>query len=477
MNIKNMEIKKESQLILENNRLSLHKYKSNLNWSIRFFLISVIVIAVTTSLGSLIYKLQHLLQVPGNTVLETISNQDIFEADKSIFYKAGNKLVRLRSDNSWNDRKIILEPESGQLLDFSLSEDQNLLVYTLSADGFEGNSDIYVKSLATGGITRLTEENNIASSNPRIFPDNNKVAYVRRIYDPITKEFSSDEIWTLNINGDIESSEKLFSFDNEALIENFSSDKMLDENGNWNGQYMCVSEEDFKNPKIGINQISPDGLAMNYWKKKIAPECSGLWKSSQFSNLDGSDFLTEEFKQQNIFAFRQKSYEWTPGKIFWFEDGSFILRQSALPPIAGISTYYSNKDQNEKWMIFDSFVQNISANKIGMSIRDVVQKDNGNLIIIYGAHERLKDTKYFVEEISFGEQIDPTNLKDKEYFAIEKLSDRFDRIDDVIFLDDENFIYSQQIKMGYYGLYLYSLPSKETKEILKMNTSLIEIEI
>lgn len=224
------------------------------------------------------------------------------------------------------------------MIDFDISKDQNFLVYSLKETGFEGNSDIYFKNLTGGQTIRLTEKNDISSFSPRIFPDNSKVAYVERVYNPTTKTLSDGEIWLINSDGNAKSSKKLFVSDK---IEGLETE-----------QY-CASDEKKKSVKIGIEEISPDGNVMSYWKKQWAPECSGFWKMPYFSKLDGNNFLTEKFKQQNTFNFdiqvgNQKIFNWEVNKIFWLADGSFIVGQRAPIPIEGESIYYFDKDQNKK---------------------------------------------------------------------------------------------------------------------------------
>lgn len=400
---------------------------------------------------------------PAQTLINKVSEK--------ILYKVGDDLVLYNL--ATKEKSIILSLAS--LIDFDLSKDKNFLVYSLKETGFEGNSDIYLKNLTSGQTIRLTEKNDIASLNVKIFPDNSKVAYVRRIYNPATKKLSDGEIWLINTDGNIESSKKLFGSNSESFIKESDLDKVLDDNGKWTGEYFCVSKEEIESVKIGIENISPNGDVMSYWQKQWAPECSGLWEMPRFSKIDGADFLTEKFKQQNTFnfdvqAWDQKVFNWEPSQIFWLADGSFVIGQGAPIPIAGESIYYFDKDQNKKWEIFDSFKQDARKYDTQVFINDVIKKDDAHFIIAYNAYERLEDTKYFVEELTLGNKIDLTNLSSKKYFAVEKLNDRNDRVSDIKILNDSNILYIKQLGENNYGLYLYNILSEKEEEIAKSNT-------
>lgn len=378
------------------------------------------------------------------------------EVSEGVLYKIGNDLILYNPTTK--EKSVILS--SAALLDFDLSRDKNFIVYSLKETDFEGNSDIYLKNLVSGQTTRLTEKNDIAFFNAKIFPDNGKVAYVRRVYNPTTKTLSDGEIWLINSDGNTESSKKLFV---PEKIEGLETE-----------QY-CASDEEKKSVKIGIEGISPDGNIMSYWKKQWAPECSGLWEMPRFSKLDGTDFLTEKFKQQNTFnfdvqAWDQKVFNWEPSQIFWFADGSFVIGQGAPIPIAGESIYYFDKDQNKKWEIFDSFKQDARKYDTQVFINDIIKKDDTHFIIAYNAYKRSEDTKYFVEEFVLGDKIDIANLNSKKYFAIEKLSGRNDRIFGIKILNDSNVVYVKQFGENNYSLYLYNILDGKEEEVTKASS-------
>ncbi|PJE69575.1 MAG: hypothetical protein COU98_01210 [Candidatus Staskawiczbacteria bacterium CG10_big_fil_rev_8_21_14_0_10_38_10] len=392
-----------------------------------------------------------------------LAKQNLQKTSERVLYKNGNDLI-LYSPTT-KEKSVILS--SADLLDFDLSRDRNFIVYSLKETVFEGNSDIYLNNLVSGQTTRLTEENNIASFNAKIFPDNGKVAYVRRIYNPATKKLSDGEIWLINADGNIESSKKLFGSNSESFIKASDLDKVLDDNGKWTGEYLCISKEEIESVKIGIENISYDGNVMSYWQKQWAPECSGLWKMPRFSKIDSTDFLTEKFKQQNTF---NKVFNWEPSQIFWFTDGSFAVGQGAPTPIAGESIYYFDKDQNKKWEIFDSFKQDARKYDTQVFINDIIKKDSAHFIIVYNAYKRMEDTKYFVEELNLGDKIDLANLNSKKYFAIEKLGDNNDQIAGIKILNDNNMVYVKQLGKNNYGLYLYNFSNGKEEEIIKSNS-------
>lgn len=401
-------------------------------------------------------NLQKTPEITTETKNEQPTQTPIKEVSERVLYKIGNDLI-LYSPTT-KEKSVVLN--SAGLLDFDLSRDKNFIAYSLKETDFEGNSDIYLKNLISGQTVRLTEKNDIASFNAKIFPDNSKVAYVRRVYNPTTKILSDGEIWLINSDGNTESSKKLFVPDK---IEGLETE-----------QY-CASDEEKKSVKIGIESINSDGNVMSYWKKQWAPECSGLWEMPRFSKLDGTDFLTEKFKQQNTFnldvqAWDQKVFNWEVNKIFWFTDGSFVVGQSAPIPIAGESIYYFDKEQNKKWEIFDSFKQDARKYDTQVFINDIIKKDDTHFIIIYNAYKRLEDTKYFVEELNLGDKIDLANLNSKKYFAVEKLGGHNDGISGIKILNDSNIVYVKQLGENNYGLYLYNIPNEKEEEIAKSNS-------
>ena len=408
----------------------------------------------------------------------------ISEDSKKILYKLGNDLVLY--DPTTKEKSTILS--SPGLIDFDLSNDQNFLAYSLKETGFEGNSDIYLKNLTSGQTIRLTEKNNISSFNPKIFPDNSKVAYVRRTYNPATKKLSDGEIWLINADGNIESSKKLYGFDSESFMKEADSEKTLDENGKWTGEYDCMSKEEVEGVKVGIESISPDGNVINYWQKEGTPDCAGLWEKPRLSKLDGSDFLTEKFKQQDTFYFDEKGWDqkvfnWEVMKIFLFADGSFVVGQAAPNPIPAGSIYYFDKDQNKKWELFDGSKQNAKKYDAGVpttdiiEISDVIKKDDTHFIVAYNVYkEKENDTKYFVEVLNIGDKIDLANLNNKKYFTAEKSYNDNDEILGVKILNDSNIVYVKQNGKNDYSLYLYNFLNGKEEEIVK-SSSVIDFDL
>jgi len=386
------------------------------------------------------------ITVPTLPSEETIE-KNIPLGKRTILYQARNELI-LFNLSTKNKSKIL---NSNNLIDFDLSEDEKFIVYSLKEPGFEGNSDIYLKNLETDDIIRLTQRNNIASFNPKILPNNSKILYVRREYNSSTNKLSDGEIWFIDSDGDIESSKKLFS---SLKIEGLETEEC------------CASEEEKRSAKIGIYDISPDSKTLVYWKKNWGAECSGLWQYPYFSNLNGSDFFTEKFNQQNIFILEeQKEFNWEPHKIFWLDDGSFIVGQSGPIPIAGEAIYYYDKNQNKKWEIFDSFKQNAREYDTQVSINDILKKDQNSFVIVYNAYKRLEDTKYFVEIIKFGEKIDLANLNSKKYFVIENLNTQNDNIFEVKLLNENILIYEKQLDKNRFGLYSYDIITEVEEKI------------
>lgn len=445
-----------------------------------WLVITVTIIAI--GIGLYVWSLQSLSQESENITTEVENEQNnqtqdelkeeasVPEKTKKILYKADNDLILFNPNTA--KKNVILN--STDVLDFDLSEDQKYIVYSLKESGFEGNSDIYIKNLTNEDTVRLTEKNDIASLNPIIFSDNSKVTYVERVFDQATKKLSDGEIWMIDSDGNAGSSKKLFSSNNEFLLEESGLNKVFDENDEWTGEYFCISQEEIVSPKIGIRSISPDNATISYWQKEVAPECSGLRKTFLFSNLDGTDFFTEEFRQQNTFNFYvqdqdQRTFNWLLSKIFWFDDGSFVLEQGAPAPIEGKSIYYFDRDQNKEWEIFDSFKQE-DRNDTRVIFDDVRKKEDDRFIIAYRVYKRFEDTKYFIGEFSLGDKIDISNLSSKKYFAVEKLNNQYGQISNVKFLDNDYLVYAKKLGENSHGLYLYNITKNKEQEITKTNS-------
>ncbi len=415
-------------------------------WAIVLIIVLAVVIVGLT--GYIVY--QNFVSKPVEPSEPLTPKEPVEEISAKVLYKKGTNLILF--DPESKEKTIVLSPT--ELMDFDLSNDEKFVVYSLRETGFEGNFDIYLKNLETGKITRLGQKNNIASFNPKILPDNSKVLYVRREYDSLTGKFSDGEIWIINSNGNIESSKKLFIADKIEGLE-------IEE--------YCASEEEKRSVKIGIYDISPDGKTLAYWKKNWSDECSGLWQYPYFSNLDGRDFFSEKFEQQNTFIFDTKQFYWEVHEIFWFNDGSFVVGQSAPIPIAHEAIYYYDKNQNKKWEIFDSFKQKAREYDTQVFINDIIRKDSNHFVVAYGAYKRLKDKKYFVEELILGDKIDLANLDSKRYFAIEKDSIQNDNIFGVKLLDEDTIIYQKQLGENKFGLYFYDIQSGLEKKIDESN--------
>jgi len=433
-------------------------------------LIVVMVVAIVSLASYIVYQNfvskpvepTELLITEEETTPPLLPSETAKEVFAKVLYRKGDNLI-LFNPLSKEKTTILSHIE---IIDFDLSNDGKFIAYSLRETGFEGNSDIYLKNLETGKITRLGQKNNIASFNPKILPDNSKVLYVRREYSPSTGKLSDGEIWIIDSNGDIESSKKLFS---SLKIEGLETEEY------------CASEEEKKSVKIGIQNISPDSKTLVYWKKNWGAECSGLWQYPYFSNFDGSDFFTEKFKQQNTFIFdtphwEQKEFNWEPHKIFWFSDSNFVIGQSAPIPIAGEAIYYYDKDQNKKWEIFDSFKQNARKYDTQVSIDGILKKDHNDFIIVYNAYKRAKDIKYFVENIKFGEKIDLANLDNKKYFDIDNLNNPNDDFFKVKLLNENTLIYEKQLDKNKFGLYLYNITTGVEEKIDEFN-SRIEFDL
>src|SRR4030042_3012470 len=106
------------------------------------------------------------------------STDEIILPPKTKFlYKKGYDIYLY--DTATSTPKHILS--SDILKDFTLSPDGKFLAYTIKESGFfSDNSDAYLVDLEKNKVKRLDPKNNIATFNPKIFPDNSQVAFVRR---------------------------------------------------------------------------------------------------------------------------------------------------------------------------------------------------------------------------------------------------------------------------------------------------------
>lgn len=445
-------------------------------------IITIILVVTLATFGTLWFKMSKQTQIEKgdlrttnnqNTENKIIRNQDK-NWSENFLYVRGDELILF--DPATGDKQIIVT--SDKIIDYDLSKDNKFVAYSLREDGFEENSDVYLKNINTGAITKLTEKNDIASLNPKIFPDNSKVAYVRRTFNASAKKLSDGEIWVINSDGNIDSSRKLLGDDSKPFIDYSKLDKVKDESGKWTGEYFCINKNEIDDVKIGIYQISPDGKNIAYWKSDWAPECSGLWQEPYFSNINGSDFFTVKFKQQNIFEKKYtdklEKFDWQANKIFWFNDGGFAVNNYSMPPLGEESTYYYDKDQNRKWTIYDSAKQNNNSFS-QIIITDVKEISDNGFLIVYQLYFNKWDTKYysegkfvgekyFVKEMSLGDNINAEQLLSGAPFTVAEGMENLSTISDVEIIDTNFVAYKKEGANKSISLYIYDLiKNKEIK--------------
>ncbi len=266
------------------------------------------------------------------------------------------------------------------------------------------------------------------------------------------------EIWSLDFKGDINNIEKIISFKKEK-------DSKTEE--------ICVGEEERHSARIGIDSISPNGRVLVYWKKILAPECSGLWKKYYFFDITkGKNFFTDKFKEQNIFKINQegqtKTNQWVVDKIFWLNNGDFIVCNIALPPFSGKSIYYYDKNQNKKWEIFDSFTQK-KENYISAPILFDVKNYNHNLMLLYKLYYYQENTKkiikeqYIVKKIKIGDKINFDDLlSGKIIMTFDK--NELNQIKNIKIINASQIAYTKQISENEFGLYIFDIDKNTNKK-------------
>lgn len=413
------------------------------------------------------------------TASQPIIREDNNQSEKFL-YKDNNNLALY--EPYMGEKKIILS--SSDIIDYDLSRDGKLIAYSLREDGFSGNSDIYLKYIDSGVVIRLTEKNNIASLNPKIFPDNNKIAYVRRTLNEKTNKLSDGEIWVIDSNGDINSSKKLIGDDSKSFIEESKLDKVKDDNGNWTGEYFCIDKNEIDDVKIGINEISSDSKKIEYWKSYWGLECSGIWRWPYFSNIDGTDFFSEKFEKQNIFEMKLidklEKYDWKVSKTFWLDNGDFIVNNATLPPLVEESVYYFDKNQNKKWTIFDSVEKKSNSSFSQISILDAKELSENKILMAYQLYFNQSDSeyfsdgkfagnKYFIKELTIGENIDAEQLLFGTPLFTSEMALNSPNISNIKIINKDFVMYKKENADKSIALYAYNLRTNEEKKVDNIN--------
>ncbi len=365
---------------------------------------------------------------------------------KKIAYKKGSQIIVYDPANGKKENIFADE----KLIDFDLSADGTLLAYSLKEDGFIGNADIYLKNLKTNKIIRLTTANNIVSFSPKIFPDQSKVAYISRIYDPQTKTFSDGEIRTIAANGDLQTSETLV----KANLENQSA---------------CTKKQLFT-PKIGINSISPDGKILLYWKNFNVFDCD-LLVENILKSFDEKAFSAEKFYKNTFITRTEDSFSGKidiQGKAFWFNDHDLLSGNSLGAPIDVNAITYVDKDQNKTWELYNNedwwekdWYKEANASPV-IYLQDVL-KDGNNFDLIYLIYSK----GYFVDKLSFGQKIDLKNIENGNPFLEQKKIFFDTDVKTMNFLGSNFVAYVKQNEDGRHDLFLYDLKSKKTELIEK----------
>lgn len=210
-----------------------------------------------------------------------------------VVYKLGNNIVSY--DLGSQQEKIILS--SDKLIDFNISKDGKYLAYSLKEDGFEGNADIYFFDIANQKTVRLTEKNNIASLNPKIYSNGKRIAYLRRTFDTKNGKLRDGEIWTIDSTGDQNTSAKLYGDEGESWFDLNPKDRCCS---------ICEGEDKPYEPKnmLDLKGISEDGNIISYRQGSFGLMCfagfqmnDGTYDIRRKADLNGTEILSSKDNQ------------------------------------------------------------------------------------------------------------------------------------------------------------------------------------
>lgn len=328
------------------------------------------------------------------------------EPTKNILYKNGNALFLFNVVTK--ERQKVLTSEG--LLDFDLSYDGTLMAYSLSETGFSGNADIYLKNIASGETKRLTEKNNIASFNPVIFPDNSKVAYVRRDYDTKNSTLSDGEIWVIDADGNEERSKKIIS---SVKIEGFAV-----------GEPCGGTTEERDSVKIGINGIDPYGKVIDYWMKDWGIECSGLSQYDHLATVNGFPYL--DYKSVNLRPTDPATPAPRPSfsisklrsPLFWVNKSEFVLSSWSGPPAGWDSISVINGENGTFRHLYSELQPNnelgaVDASFFQLQLLDLRPVSDDQVLLLYELHyDDNYVLKLHVKKVNLINQITARDLEE-----------------------------------------------------------------
>jgi len=390
------------------------------------------------------------------------------EDDEVINYEAGKFLYKQGEDlylyNPETENKTKVVSSEG-IIDFDLSDDGKVVAYTLEEEGFEGNSDIFIKNIDSGKIDRLTEKNDIACLDPVILPDNEQILYVKREYDVDAEKLSDGEVWIMDADPDSPYAEQL------SVSVDFSD---FSENKD------CISEDEIKSRKIGVIDSSPDGEMFSFWKKDYGPECSGLAKFPYFADIEGEKIFDSSFHDQNKFEIDLNgdgdlsNRVWDVYEVFWLSNDAFIVDNRAAYPISGESIYYYDDDMNKKWAIFDTFEQSEKYRDVHINLVDIKERGDDKYIVVFSAYNQGDYFDYYVETLEFGEQIDLESLEDMKPFVKNEYGEEHLEVSQMALLSESVIVYMKNGEGGLNNLYLYNL-DKDVEKLVLSEEDLVKI--
>jgi len=363
-----------------------------MNKQINTAVATAVIIIITGALGILIWLGGNNQKQPQSTVgkdSKTLANKEKDNATKTaltgVVYKLGDDIVSYNPENQ--QEKIIFS--SNKLIDFDISQDGKYLTYSLKDDGFTGNADIYFLDITNQKTIRLTEKNNMASLSPKIYSNGKKVAYLRRTFDAKKGKLRDGEIWTINADGNVNSSAKLFGDESKSWFELDPETRCCS---------TCEGEDKPYEPEnmMIFNSISEDGNFISYKAGSFGLMCFAgfqmydmLYDVRKKEAVGGTEILqskNNEYYAQMYSAFPPDPFPFCIKNTFFDKNGKIVWE-----PEKGIANdcqhdyYYKPLDfeinGNEIKMTFlkesnDTIVLSQNSFVLNSDIKDYLTQEN-----------------------------------------------------------------------------------------------------
>jgi hypothetical protein len=140
------------------------------------------------------------------------------------------------------------------------------------------------------------------------------------------------------------------------------------------------------------------------------------------------------------------------------------------------STYYYDKDQNKKWVIYDSVKQDNGGNFSQILISDVKKTSDNKFLLAYQlyfnqyddeyfANGKFIGDKYFVKELILGESVTPEQLSSGTPFAVSEGMEDLSNISDIKIINKDTVSYKKENTDKSLSLYFYDLTKNQETRI------------